>query len=151
MLCIYTLHLHFNFKNITPSAFLLTCVTKCSHFPMAGANLLRILSQRVIFYRHWNEPRSRLISKTIQGVTMIEPFSAPKICTINNGSKSRLTSVVNDVALGRLAFCLRKSRSGNVTHLDFPVETLHPCSKVNGTLNGRQYFIYSVFTFFNGL
>ena len=147
MLCIYILHLHLNFKKVRPPAFLLTCVTKCSLFPMAGANLPRILSQRVIFYRHWNEPRSRLISKTIQGVAMISPFSDPKRSTINNGSKSgRLTRLIIPSALGRHAFCLHKSRAGNTPTFDLPVEGLRPCSRVNRTLNGPTYFICSVNT-----
>ena len=138
MLCIYTLHLHLNFKRVSPSAFLLTCVTKCSLFPMAGANLPRILSQRVIFHRNWNEPRSRLISKTIQGVAMIEPFSAPKVSTINNGSRSRLTKSIIEIALGRHAFCLHKSRAGNTPAFDLLVESFRPCSLDIAKLNGPE-------------
>ena len=141
MLCIYILYLRLNFKRVSPSAFLLTCVTKHSHFPKAGANLPQILSQRVIFYRHWNEPRSRLISKTIQCVAMIEPFSAPKQSTINNGSKSgRLTRPIIEIALGRHAFCRAKSRAGNTPAFDLPVESFRPCSLDIAGLNGRANF-----------
>jgi len=138
MLCIYTLHLHLNFKNIRPSAFLLTCVTKCSHFPMAGANLPRILSQRVIFYRHWNEPRSRLISKTIRWVLHKMTVPVPKTCSTHHYFKSRLTTAINDVALGRHAFCLRKSHAGNTPVFDLSVENLRPCSIVIAKLNGPE-------------
>ena len=50
--------------------------------------------------------------------------------------KSRITRAFNLSALGRHAFCEGKSRAGNATALDFPVENLRPCSQVNATLYG---------------
>ena len=69
---------------------------------------------------------------------MIEPFSAPKVSTINNGSRSRLTTPIIEIALGRHAFCEGKSRAGNTPAFDLPVESFRPCSLDIAMLNGRK-------------
>ena len=62
----------------------------------------------------------------------------PKTYSTNHYFKSRLTTAINDVALGRHAFCLRKSHAGNTPVFDLSVENFRPCSIVIAKLNGRE-------------
>ena len=46
--------------------------------------------------------------------------------------------VFEPTARGRHAFCRAKSRAGNTPVLDFPVENLRPCSRLNTSLVRRE-------------
>ena len=62
----------------------------------------------------------------------------PKTYTFNQHFKSRLTKPLHFAALGRHAFCLRKSHAGDATGSGFPAETLRPRLQVNLVLYGRS-------------
>ncbi len=53
-------------------------------------------------------------------------------------NKSRITNQIELSALGRHAFCKGKSRAGDATVLDFPVENLRPCSQFIWLLYGLK-------------
>jgi len=52
--------------------------------------------------------------------------------------KSRITTQIEPTALGRHAFCLRKSHAGDAPAFHFPVEGLRPCSRFIWPLYARN-------------
>jgi hypothetical protein len=67
-------------------------------------------------------------------------FGKRKIYRIQEGlvysPKEPSNKSFEPTALGRHAFCRAKSRAGDATDFDLPVETLRPCSRLNDALNG---------------
>ena len=96
----------------------------------AGADVNR--EERILMQR--NRPSAWCIGQNNENQSI---FGSKKMeSTLRN--KSRITKQIELSALGRHAFCKGKSRAGDATVLDFPVENLRPCSQFIWLLYGQN-------------